>query len=1128
MRRITVSFAILLIAAMSFISPGQIWAQSTHSEIHGAVTDPTDAAIANATIILTKIDTGTETALASNEVGLYYGRRLNPGLYEIQVEFAGFKTFRATGIELRTGANLEYPITLEVGAVTETVEVTAEATADIQTASGDVSSVVGSQVIKEMPASTRRVMEHMMVTPAVTMTTKGHTGSLYMPFFSIAGNATTRGNTYVIDGTDGNSVRGTWEGGGLPFFNPPTELVQEMRVLSNNYSAEFGGSTGATIVMTTKGGSNEFHGQVYYYIQNDALDARNTFATSRPGNKYHSFGGYVGGPIVKDKTHFLFAREQELWLQGSAVQDTLPSLMQRQGDYSQTFDAGGGLVPIYDPGSTVINPDGSGTRTQFPNNVIPTDRFDPVAARVVPMYPDPNRPGTTAGAFNFAANYLATDLDRPLTYMRLDHQFSSDHRAYFRVSDDPYNFPIQGAWTGTGSDSEIADPRTEKNSLSGFVVGASYDWIVSPTKVNHLGFSYAGLVLDRAAGRGRPEVYRQDWVSQLGLKNASEDFFPNFQPSGYTTIGGGTWFQDLGYNVNRGWGLADTLTIMRGKHTFKTGVAYKNSRTALWVRFWPSGTTSYDARATAQPGVAGTGDGMASFLLGEVASAQVVDVPAPMNRAYYLAGFFQDDWRVSPNLTLNLGVRYEYDRPKTDTALTRNYFNLTKTNPVCDCPGVIEFSSNRFAQEGRHTPDYDAIYNSIAPRIGFAYKIGGQHDLVLRGGIGLFYTGPDRADKYVFGPQAGAGYQGAWGTPDSGLTPAFPLSEGFPIAPQEPLTDGWGAVPIGVNPRFSPQWYWVERRSGYSQQYNVGVQKQFGRTLLEVAFLGNRTRRLPTREPLAYNELRPEDRGPGNAQIRRPFPQFGSVTSRGESVGISDYYAGTVHLKRQFSNGLSFQTHYVYADHKDNFSYQKSRWDLPGKANYGPSPLMRRHRFVWSSVYDLPWGPGRPWLSSGPLGNILGGWVTGLTVEARSGQPLNIGNAVNTCNCFSQGTQGVDSAGSPGGSPSNFDPGQDDWFNTAAFSAPAPFTFGNAGAGLFEAPGFFETSLTLSKGFSITERVRTEFRAEFFNLFNQVNLGTPGTNFGTGQFGRISGTLGSPPSDLGRSRKIQMGAKILF
>ena len=1132
MRRITVSFTVLLIATMGLFPAGQIWAQSTHSEIHGPVTDTTGAAIANATITLTKIDTGTETALATNEVGLYYGRRLNPGLYEIQVEVAGFKTFRATEVQLRTGANLEYPITLEVGDVTETIEVTAEATAEIQTASGDVSSVVGSQVIKEMPASTRRVMEHMMVTPAVTMISKGNTGSLFMPFFSIAGNAVTGSNTYVIDGTDANSVRGTWQGGSLPFFNPPTELVQEMRVLSNNYSAEFGGSTGATFVMTTKGGSNEFHGRVYYYIQNDALDARNTFATSRPNNKYHSMGGYVGGPIVKDKTHFVFAYEQELWLQGRAVQDTLPSLLQRQGDFSQTFDAGGSLVPIYDPASTVINPDGSATRTQFPNNVIPTDRFDSVAAQVIPMYPDPNQAGTTAGAFNFAANFKATDLDRPLTYVRLDHQFSSDHRVYFRVSDDPYSFPIQGAWTGTGSDSEIADPRTEKNSLSGRVIGASYDWIVSPTKVNHLGFSYAGLVLDRAAGRGRPAVYRQDWAGQLGLKNVDDDFFPNFSPAGFTQIGGGTWAQDLGYNINRGWSVENTLTIMRGKHTFKTGATYKNSRTALWVRIWPSGRTNYDSRATAQPGVAGTGSSMASFLLGEVASAQVADVPAPMNRAWYLAGFFQDDWRVTPNLTLNLGVRYEYDNPKTDTALTRNYFNLTKTNPVCDCPGVIEFSSNRFAQEGRHKSDYDAVYNNIAPRIGFAYKIGGRHDLVLRGGVGVFYTNPDRPDQYVFGPQAGAGYQGAWGTPDAGITPAFPLSEGFPLAPQEPLTDGWGAVPIGENPRFSPQWYWVDRESGYSQQYNVGVQKQFGRTLLEVAFLGNRTGRLPVSGGSAYNELRPEDRGPGNAQIRRPFPQFGSVTSFGESYAISDYYAGTIHLKRQFSNGLSFQTHYVYADHKDNFNYRKSRWDVGrdfvGKANYGPSPLMRRHRFVWTSVYELPWGPGRPWLSSGPLGNILGGWVTGLTVEARSGQPLNIGNASNTCNCFSWGTQGVDLMGSPGDPPSNFDPGRDNWFDTAAFSAPAPFTFGNAGAGLFEAPGFFETNLTLSKGFNITERVRTEIRGEFFNLFNQVNLGAPGTVFGTGQFGRVSGTLGNPPDDLGRSRKIQMGAKILF
>ena len=1126
MKRIAISFVTaLLIVAMSLTFGQRIWAQSALSEIHGEVTDPTGAAIVGATVTLTKTDTGVDTTLASNQAGLYYGRGLKPGLYEIRVEFIGFKVYHVTGVDLRTAANLNYAIMLEVGDVTETIEVTAAAgIADIQTASGDVSSLITPMAYTEMPSFSRRAYEHIALTPGVTMENKGLQVSLYIPFFSVAGSPGTRSHTYIVDGTDVVWPRGTQDTGNMANFNPPVEITQEMRVLNNNYSAEFGQSIGAVLVTTTKSGTNDIHGQAFYYGQNDVLDARDFFSVTKPVNKFHNYGGYIGGPIVKNKTHVLVHIERETTKREGVVFQNLPTALQKQGDFSQKFDAGGNVVPIYDPATTVVSADGTtATRTQFENNTIPTGRFDPVAAQVVPMYPAPNRAGLITGARNFNSNWNPLNLLKWSQFYRLDHQFTDNHRLYIRTTRDLFDGPQIGPWTGTGS--ELVDAITEIIVQPSYTTGVAHDWIISPTTLSRVGFSYVGINFLRAAGRGRPDVFEQDWAGRLGLKNLSKQFFPSFQPADYQTIGSGTWFQDLGYIVNRSYGVDNTITMMRGKHTLKAGSKFKNAKTGLWARNWPSGMSNYNTLATGQPGIAGTGDSIASFLLGEVAGAAIFDPSPPMNTSWYLAGFFQDDWRVSPDLTLNLGVRYAFDRPKLDLALTKNYLIFDKNNPACDCPGALEFARNRFRELGKHTTDYEAIWNNIAPRLGFAWKIGGRQDLVLRGGFGMFYTEPDYADNLFRPPNSGTGVFGDWATPDNGITPAFRLSQGFLPPIEETLNASWGAVAIGENPRLNPQFYWEDRKSGYSQQYNVGVQKQFGKYLLETLFMGNRVRRYPLKG-YAYNELRPEDRTSQllNRQGLRPFPQYGNVIGYGESLGISDYYAGTIQVKRQFSQGLQFQTHYTYASHDDNFSFVRSRFDLPGKATYGPSPWRRRHRFVWSSVYELPWGPGRRWLSSGALGNVVGGWTTGLLLESRSGQPRSFGNLTNTCNCFSWGTQGVDVTGSPGEGPSSFDPARDKWFNTEAFSAPAENTFGNAGGGIIDSPGFWTVDLSIGKAINVTERFTLQFRGEFLNLLNNTNFGFPNTTFGAGDFGVISSTAPT----LGHGRRGQLGMKLLF
>jgi hypothetical protein len=471
---------------------------------------------------------------------------------------------------------------------------------------------------------------------------------------------------------------------------------------------------------------------------------------------------------------------------------------------------------------------------------------------------------------------------------------------------------------------------------------------------------------------------------------------------------------------------------------------------------------------------------------------------------------------VIDNLTFNLGVRYEYDWPRRDLVETMSFFNFTKINPVCDCPGVIEFGSNKWATTGKHTPGYNAENLNLAPRFGFAWSPIRSRELVVRGGYGIFYLGNLYHDRF-WAPWVGVATNEVYTTRDNGITPAFVLSQGFPDRPAERFDDRFGAVPIGQTPRVSPFFYWQDRVAAYMQQFNLGIQKRLGKAAIEVAYLGNLGRKLAF-GATNYNEVRPGDRGPGNAQIRRPFPQFGDVIGQGQAKQTSNYHAFLVDLKRHFAQGLSFQTNYTFAKALSNVSYKRSDYDR--RADYGPDALGRRHRFVWASVYELPWGPEKRFLRSGPLANILGGWSLANIVNFQSGARLNMTSVVNTCNCFTSGTQGVNLIGNPKKDNGNFDPGRDTWFNTGAFAFPASFTFGNAGSGIVEAPSVANIDATLTKRLRIHEDVSLDIRGEFFNFPNHANFNAPSTVFGSPAFGRVSSAQ--------PGRAVQLGLKLFF
>lgn len=898
-------------------------------------------------------------------------------------------------------------------------------------------------------------------------------------------------------------------------MNPTTEIAEEMRVETKNYSAEFGEAAGGVIMLTTKSGTNKYRGELYTYIQNEALNARDFFAPARGKSRLNQYGGIFSGPIMKNKT-FFFVNIERVYTGGSGFPFlTVPTPAQRNGDFSQTLDPAGQLIPIYDPATSVLGPNGQYTRQQFPGNIIPPNRIDPIAARVAAYWPLPNQPGLITGGNNFLGK--ANNTNHPATdHVRLDHQFTEKQRVYFRYSYNRQTFHGVGPFQGTPG--ALADPGSILGGDFWPSIAVSWSWAISANTINELRFNRGNTTFHHYRF-GNDTGSRLNFAEKLGLENLSPDAFPQFNLSGYAQLGSGAGgWQELEQDAMRAIVFEETLSHRHGQHYLRIGGTWKNSRAIYSQRNFPSGESDYDVRATALPTVAGTGNAFASFITGQVAGGTVQDTNAPDIRTWFAAGFVQDDWRVSRNLTLNLGARYEYDQPKVDVTNSVSFFDPAKTNPVCNCPGAIEFGTDYWNSFRHPRPFYNALKTQIAPRVGFAWTPLNRQDVVIRGGYGIFYTGNDYGDLFWGIPLHGSGKLAQWTSDALGITPAFQLSQGFPLIVSEALSDGFGAVPIGQNPRTTVNWYWPSRTAGYSQQYNLGVQKQFGPNLLEASYLGTSNRKIPTLG-VNINEVVPQLRGPGNAQALRPYPQFGNFSVDGMGLSNTLYNGLLLGMRRSFSKGLTFQSSYVWSNNRTAGLFR----GVYGR-DHGHSGLDVRNRFVWSGVYDLPWGPGRRFFHSGGLGNVLGGWTLGAIVTLQSGTHSTPGSIFNTCNCFA--SQGVDLVGNATTTRhSNFDPATDTWINTAAFAAPAPYTFGNVAPGLITLPGVNIVDSTITKSIQFNERYRAEFRGEFYNTFNHPNWGAPDLNFGSPTFGRISST---GFAWRGAYRIIQVSTKFYF
>ncbi len=1086
-------------------------AQSTEGTLSGLITDTQGAVMAKVEVSAINAATGGKLTVHSNEAGYFSIRPLPIGKYLVTAEIGGFHRHQETGVVITTGQTLELNIRMEVGTLNETVTVAANSSL-LETRTSEASQLIESKSIEDMPLGDRRSMNVIEMVGAAVF--NGYDGGS-KPNFSLAGGR-MQSQSFFIDGASAQNMR---VGTGQMDVDPPVDTLQEVKVISNGFSAEYGGSAGGVVIATTKSGTNKFKGTLSEYVRNQKFDAPNFFSPivlnangvttkEKPSLRYNVFGGTIGGPIRRDKTFFFFAYEGSRRRDGSIRSLTVPSALERIGDFSQTFTARKILYPIYDPFTTANQ-----ARTPFAGNRIPSSRFDAVGRNLVVLYPPANRIADDVTGVN---NFRASDVNaftRNNVIGKVDHNLRNNDKLTFRYlfnNDDNAQrsvFPIPAA--DTINDTEASQKYTY----------ATWTRIVNPNTVNDLRFNYA-----RRYFRTHSKGLGQGWPTKLGLKGVSDAAFPSVIASGYTNLGNATTQDRQQFPIQQ-YHLLDNITIVNGRHTWKLGGEWRPSMNHEINLASISGKYTFNRGLTGITGNTLSGNAIATMLLGALSAFDQQQTPVLDRKSHYLAGFVQDDWSIRPGLTLNLGLRWEADTPVNDAAHRFNSFDANALNPASGTPGVVKFAG----LNGWPTSPYRADLNNFGPRAGFAWKPFGLTKTVVRGGMGFFFSHP--FDGTVANAATlGFSESSSLVVQDNTASVPYTLAGGLPIVrlTSPVLDDSFGAVKVGLTATTAVTFLDPSRRSGYSGQYNLFMQQELpGSVLFEMGYLGNLSRKLPGAN-MNINQIRPELLGPSAQQRNRPFPQFTNVTILAPSFGVSAYHAGTAKLQKRFSKGISVLSTYTWSKFTDNSgSGAGTKFGELGaaysnhynrRADYGPSSNDIRHRLTFSSVYQIPVGAGRRFLSDHPLRNVVGGWQLGAVMTAQTGAPATVQTTTNNTFAFSSGAQRADVIRDP-----NLDAGQRSlsrYFDTDAFRQPAINQFGNQGVGLVRAPGIFTLNMSIIRVFRIKEQALLQFRGEFFNLPNHPNFGVPNHVFEGPGFGLV---------DSARpARQVQLGMRLTF
>ena len=1129
------------ICAVAVLCPAMALAQSYTGTIIGSIKDASGAVVPRATVTITNEQTDRQETVTSDLEGRYTSLPLTPGPYRVEASLQGFRRAARSNVTVQVNSTAIIDFTLELGELTDAVEVSANATL-LETNTGTVGKVVDNRRILELPLNTRNVYSLIFLTPGVA----GSIGNNYNSMsYTVNGARPTMMDT-VIDGVTASfpTVNGFT---GISVF-PSVDAIQEFKVLGANYPAEYGRSLGSVLNVVYKSGTNEFHGSGYEFFRDSAFDANNFFA-NRAGQplgdfRRSQFGGVLGGPIRRSKMFFMTSFEGLRERRQSQTTTTVPTLAQRNGDFSQTFAQNGQLIRIFDPFTTRANPSGSGfVRDQFANNVIPASRIDPVAARVLGYFPLPNQPGNAGtGAQNyFAAGTAELNVDN--YDGRVDHQLSDKSKFFVRYS---YRKTHSAPATFFPDDIAIAEGRVNEQNLAHNAV-VDYNRTVSNTTVlsARLGFARTLFLFDNQGLGFRP--------SALGLPAAIDDnvdrlMFPRFGVSGMVTLGG----NDHRYNAFMSYTTAASLTQVRGNHGLKVGFEGRMLRVNVWEAR-SAGTFNFRANETQGPNPttasSTAGFGFASLLLGTGAPNDVLiqnwkNVAA---NSFYWAGYAQDDWRVNSRLTLNLGLRYDIDVPRTERYNRMNYFDPEARSPLADV--VPGFSNLRggvvfVGVDGRNRYQYNWDTNNIAPRLGLSYQVNDK--TVVRGGYSHIYGPSNQGAQGTVGP-FGFRTENLWVTSIDGITPLNTLRNPYPNGFQPSPGSSQGLLTqAGANLQAPLR----DTPSPWTIQYNINVQRELPwNTFIEVAYVGTRGYDLSTvgESGLSLNQLDPQHMSLGSAlnqqvanpffgivnngvltqptvsrgQLLRPYPQFTDVIPLYAAGARSRYHALQMTGRKRLSHGLTFEGSYTWAESREIGMSHQNSYDLD--ASWALASYDIKHRFVISYLYELPFGRNRRFgAGASPLVNaLIGGWQFNGITTLQSGTPLSI-TANNTAGIFGARTQPNNNGNDPrleGPVTERLDR----YFDTSVYSQPAAFTFGNEPvfSPILRAHGVQNFDLSLFKNLEVRQGITAQFRIEALNAFNRVQFSGPNTSVTSSTFGVISGQANAP-------RQLQFGFKLLW
>jgi len=1094
-----------LFLTLAALIPVAAWlpAQATKAELLGTITDAGRLPVGNAEVRLTNVLTGVEFVTAASEDGHYQFLALPAGEYRLKVARDGFAPLTREGITLRVGDRVNIDLELKVGDASQSVEVTAAAPL-LQSSRGTVSFVVEQKKVVTLPLDGRNFVSLIALSPGVNLPP----GNL-LPRIN---GSRPRVSEYIYDGI---SVLQP-EPGQVAFY-PILDAIDEFRVEVNSYSAEYGRSNGGVIMVNQKSGSNLLHGTLFEFFRHEKLNARNLFAPTGPTPRFrrNQYGFVLGGPIQKNRT-FFFADWQGTRLNTGVVRtSTVPTSAQRRGVFGSA---------IFDP-ATTRRVEGVWLRDALAGNTIPAARLDRAAQAVVDRYPLPNV-FTATGAEAAANNYRRVGNDSTVADQfdgRLDRYFGSRQRVFGRYSflrdDSQPTTPLPDG-SGNLTTGVIGNTVTRADSIA-----AEHTLTVSPGAVNQLRFGYTRRKFDRNSG-----ALGQPLDQATRIPNLPASSFSNVLPT-YDIVG----LQQLGPpasgNANFTTSVTqfiDNYSLVKRGHSLKAGTDMRLQTLDVLQPPSPTGhfqfTNIFTGGLTPAGTVTGnTGNAFASFLTGQVGRFSLDAQPEVIQPRARLAEFFlQDDWRATPRLTVNLGVRYTLNFPSTVVGNRGAVFNLSTQE-------LEQLGANGTPRGARNLEK-----KNFAPRVGLAYKV--TDSFVVRSGYGLTWieqagiTTPFTTPLFPFIQTL------AQQTLDN-IHPAFVLSSGPSVTVQ----------PVNASSGLGQGVFGVQRTngSGYAQQWNFTLQKTFGPNWsVETGYLGSKLTRLGvpdvnlnqlTVEQLAlgaqltqpvpnpYFGQIPANTSLGTAtiargQLLRPYPRFTTVTLYRNNVGHSTYHSFQSRLEKRFSRGLTFTAAYTFSRLIDDAGAVFDSAVLTGPvANFQAADSFNKrlekdvstgnvpHIFSAGFVYELPFGRGRAQALHGWRDAIAGGWQMAGIARVQSGSPLAVTQATNLNAFAGFGIQRPNRLADP-----TLPAGQRTtarWFNTAAFSQAAQFTIGNASRNPVVGPGYKTLDVMLGKTIQVTERARLDFRAECFNVTNTPPLGNPNGSFGNPAFGTITTAL---------------------